>query len=192
MPTLTPSVRSSRSNSSAVMRCSTPHVCAAGSGTTFATPRSPGPTGSSKESRQPSSRPQRDSVGHMRRRSQKIARLMLLPYAKYQTGSSGTSAPPPHGSTLLDERTLRLARVVGPPERRADLLLPTVRLGEREMDDLAHAAARGADRERRVRRDRISGRERRRQKIRARDDAVDEPDRERARGVDRLRGEEQH
>src|SRR5438105_5402282 len=151
MPTCTPSVRSSRSNSSGVMRCSTPHARAAGSGTTFATPRSPGPTGSSKESRQPSSQPQRDSVGHMPRRSQKIARLMLLPYAKYQTVSPGTSTPPPNGSALFDERALGLPRVVRPSERGADLLLPTVRLGEREMDDLAHAAARGADRERRVR-----------------------------------------
>jgi L,D-transpeptidase ErfK/SrfK len=60
------------------------------------------------------------------------------------------SAASPDGTPLLDEGPLRLPRVVRLPERRADLLLAPVAVGERQRDDLAYAPPRLADGERRV------------------------------------------
>src|SRR5205814_9485346 len=64
--------------------------------------------------------------------------------------SAARSPPLPYRPPLLDERPLRLARILAAAERRADLLLALVGLGEREMHDLAHAPAGLAHRERRV------------------------------------------
>src|SRR5207247_9389461 len=87
------------------------------------------------------------------------------PYSSVNTGAETRSPPLPHRPPLLDERPLRLARVLAATERRADLLLTLVGLGEREVHDLAHAPPRLTHRERRVGGDRVGRVERSRHEL---------------------------
>ena len=88
-------------------------------------------------------------------------------------GGACQLAASPLRAALLHECPLRLARVLRTAEGRADLLLPPVRILEREMDELSHSAPGLANRERRVGRDCVRGLERSRHETLARDDAAE-------------------
>src|SRR5262249_51541586 len=78
------------------------------------------------------------------------------------TGNAGAiPAPGPARPPLLDEGALRLAGVVRPPERSSELLLPTICLGQGQVQELSHPVPGGAHGQRRVRCDGVGGVERR-------------------------------
>jgi len=101
------------------------------------------------------------------------------------------SAPAPHRTAFLDEGALALPRVVAPPQRASDLLLPSVGDVEGQSQELADSAPRLLDRERRIRSDRLGDLEGRAEELLVRDDTAHEADLERARGRDRSRREQQ-
>ena len=74
---------------------------------------------------------------------------------------------------------LRLARVLGRPQRAPELLLAAIRVGDRQVAELARPAPRRLDGERRVGGDRVGRVERHREEILGQDDRVHEADRAR-------------
>ena len=126
--------------------------------------------------------------------AQVTRRLARLGIAMAWTGRDGAIlvdalAPPPHRSALANKGALGLPRVLAGAQGRADLFLPDVGLGERQVQQLAHAGAGGADRQRRIRGNAIRHLEGSRQQLSRRDEAVQQPDLECARSADGPRRE---
>jgi hypothetical protein len=86
---------------------------------------------------------------------------------------------------------LSFVRIVGSPQRPADLFLAFIGLREWQSQQLAHSTTGLAHRERRVRRDRVGRIQRDRHEVVGGHDPVDEADRERVSGVDGPRREKE-